>query len=104
MSACRQQHRVIASALIRDPKNAALHFLRSRIGRKRPSGMMILRGRLRLVAVIALLLALANASAFAEGLVPTPPTGKGDHCVADTEFMRRNHMTHDEASARRDRA
>jgi predicted CXXCH cytochrome family protein len=48
---------------------------------------------MRLVAVIALLLALANASAFAEGLVPIPPKGKGEHCVADTEVMRRNHMS-----------
>ena len=48
---------------------------------------------MRLVAVIALLLALANASAFAEGLVPQPPKGKGEHCVAATEFMRRNHMS-----------
>lgn len=24
--------------------------------------------------------------------VPHPPKGLGDHCVADTEFMRRNHM------------
>jgi predicted CXXCH cytochrome family protein len=25
--------------------------------------------------------------------VPTPPKGKGDKCIADTDFMRRNHMT-----------
>lgn len=25
--------------------------------------------------------------------VPSPPKGKGDKCVADTDFMRRNHMT-----------
>ena len=25
--------------------------------------------------------------------VPAPPKGKGDKCVADTDFMRRNHMT-----------
>lgn len=25
--------------------------------------------------------------------VPVPPKGKGDKCVADTDFMRRNHMT-----------
>lgn len=24
--------------------------------------------------------------------VPAPPRGKGDKCVADTDFMRRNHM------------
>jgi predicted CXXCH cytochrome family protein len=25
--------------------------------------------------------------------VPHPPKGRGEHCVADTQFMRRNHMT-----------
>ncbi len=48
---------------------------------------------MRLAAVIALLLAVANTSAFAEDLVPHPPKGKGEHCVAPTEFMRRNHMS-----------
>ncbi len=48
---------------------------------------------MRLAAVIALLFAFANASAFAEGLMPQPPKGKGEHCVAPTEFMRRNHMS-----------
>ncbi len=24
--------------------------------------------------------------------VPHPPKGRGEHCVADTQFMRRNHM------------
>ena len=28
-----------------------------------------------------------------EPLVPHPPKGKGEHCVAPTEFMRRNHMS-----------
>ncbi len=48
---------------------------------------------MRLAAVIALLFALANASAFAEGLVPQAPKGRGEHCVAPTEFVRRNHMS-----------
>ena len=48
---------------------------------------------MRLAAVIVLLLAFANASAIAEDLVPQPPKGKGEHCVAPTEFMRRNHMS-----------
>lgn len=25
--------------------------------------------------------------------IPAPPKGKGDKCVAETDFMRRNHMT-----------
>ncbi len=48
---------------------------------------------MRLAGIIAFLILVANASAFAEGLVPTPPKGKGEHCVAPTEFMRRNHMS-----------
>ncbi len=48
---------------------------------------------MRLAAVMALLLALANTSAIAEELIPHPPKGKGEHCVAPTEFMRRNHMS-----------
>jgi predicted CXXCH cytochrome family protein len=53
-------------------------------------------------AVIALFFAALLLPAFAlavqaeEGgrvFVPAPPKGKGDSCVADTEFMRRYHMT-----------
>lgn len=49
------------------------------------------------VLAAALLVALAAASAMpalAESgwLAPHPPKGKGEHCVADTAFMRRNHM------------
>jgi hypothetical protein len=37
---------------------------------------------------------LAVHPAFAESaLVPHPPKGRGDACVADTGFMRRYHMT-----------
>jgi hypothetical protein len=41
----------------------------------------------------------AGAAAAAESgqagrvFIPAPPKGKGDKCVADTDFMRRNHMT-----------
>jgi predicted CXXCH cytochrome family protein len=48
---------------------------------------------MRLAAVIALLLALATTSAFAQTLMPHPPKGRGEHCVAPTDVMRRNHMS-----------
>ena len=49
---------------------------------------------MRLVALIALLLALANASRRQpKGSSRTPPKGRGEHCVADTDYMRRNHMS-----------
>jgi len=41
----------------------------------------------------------ADAAAAAEtgqtsrAFVPSPPKGKGDKCVADTDYMRRYHMT-----------
>ncbi len=44
----------------------------------------------------ALLVAAMATAALAEPagvFVPTPPKGKGGRCVADTDFMRRNHMT-----------
>ena len=34
----------------------------------------------------------AETGKVARVFVPAPPKGKGDKCVADTEFMRRNHM------------
>lgn len=34
----------------------------------------------------------AEAGPAASTIVPMPPKGKGDMCVADTAFMRRNHM------------
>jgi predicted CXXCH cytochrome family protein len=56
-------------------------------------------GLLSLALAAALLGAAAGAAwaADASGAagrtpVPHPPKGRGDHCVADTEFMRRNHM------------
>jgi predicted CXXCH cytochrome family protein len=48
---------------------------------------------MRVAAIVAVLLAMANAGAFAQALVPHPPKGKGEHCVAPTEVMRRNHMS-----------
>ncbi|MBT3071994.1 hypothetical protein KKP04_14115 [Rhodomicrobium sp. Az07] len=57
---------------------------------------MTASGTLRRVipeCVLALLLfAMVSGSAFAEGLMPHPPKGKGEHCVASTDVMRRNHM------------
>ena len=32
------------------------------------------------------------AEAVADGVAPVIPKGKGEHCVAETDFMRRNHM------------
>jgi predicted CXXCH cytochrome family protein len=37
--------------------------------------------------------ALAADGTASRTPVPHPPRGQGEHCVADTEFMRRNHMT-----------
>jgi hypothetical protein len=41
---------------------------------------------------LVLLLAMAS-SALAGDLLPHPPKGRAGRCVADTDFMRRNHMT-----------
>ena len=61
--------------------------------------------RLSPVLTLALLLAAVLAIAVAGGIsdaeagqssrvsVPAPAKGKGDSCVAETEFMRRYHMT-----------
>jgi predicted CXXCH cytochrome family protein len=62
------------------------------------------RGFIGLVAMVTIvLLALAGRSLFADALeeedtagrVPYPSIarGQGEKCVADTDFMRRNHMT-----------
>ncbi|MDE2578876.1 MAG: hypothetical protein KGL46_08740 [Hyphomicrobiales bacterium] len=40
----------------------------------------------------ALFCAPAGAEEAGRTPVPHPPKGQGEHCVADTEFMRRNHM------------
>jgi len=47
------------------------------------------------VLVSALLVgitAIAPVSAESGALAPRPPKGKGEKCIADTAFMRRNHM------------
>jgi hypothetical protein len=44
------------------------------------------------IGSLAVLMAFAASKAIAEDLVPHPPKGGGEHCVADTDFMRRNHM------------
>jgi predicted CXXCH cytochrome family protein len=56
-----------------------------------------------LIAALLLGVSIAGAhvpAAFAQSqtgaqndLVPHPPKGRGEHCVADTAFMRRYHMT-----------
>ena len=40
----------------------------------------------------ALLLTLVSASVLADAPKPDIPKGKGDQCVEETEFMRKNHM------------
>ncbi len=47
-----------------------------------------------IAALIAVAAAVAGMRAFAGDStpVPHPPKGKGEQCVADTEFMRKNHM------------
>lgn len=45
-----------------------------------------------LFVATAILLAMVSASVFAGAPRPDIPKGKGDQCVEDTEFMRKNHM------------
>ncbi len=45
-----------------------------------------------LLAALLLLLLQVTAPALAEVPAPTIGKGKGEHCVEDTAFMRRNHM------------
>ena len=44
-----------------------------------------------MVALFLVIFAASYANAH-EGIVPHPPKGKGEHCVRDTDFMRRYHM------------
>lgn len=53
-------------------------------------GMPIVQSVIAVLFIAAFAVPAASAH---EGLVPHPPRGKGEHCVADTEFMRRYHMT-----------
>jgi predicted CXXCH cytochrome family protein len=51
---------------------------------------------IRAFAICALVALLGATAASAEGgrtPRPHPPRGQGEHCVRDTDFMRRNHMT-----------
>ena len=58
------------------------------------------RDRVRGNALIQTLILALFVASFAAGsaraesnLVPHPPKGRGEHCVADTDTMRRYHMT-----------
>ncbi len=55
--------------------------------------MMAEAWQLRLAAIMAFLFSVAFTPVNAGDLVPQPPKGRGEHCVAPTEFMRRNHMS-----------
>jgi predicted CXXCH cytochrome family protein len=44
--------------------------------------------RMALLSLIVML----TAPVFADGMAPVIPKGKGEQCVAETDFMRRNHM------------
>ena len=46
-----------------------------------------------LLLAAALMLSVATARAGPPDWLPKPARGKGEKCVADTEWMRRNHMT-----------
>jgi hypothetical protein len=46
-----------------------------------------------LLTLAVLSLPAASATAGQPAWVPKPAHGKGEKCVADTEWMRRNHMT-----------
>jgi hypothetical protein len=46
-----------------------------------------------LLTAAVLALPAATATAGQPAWVPKPPHGKGEKCVAPTEWMRRNHMT-----------
>ena len=56
---------------------------------QRPATMTLVLAVLAAIAAIAPMRVSAESGTFA----PRPPRGKGDHCVADTDFMRRNHMS-----------
>lgn len=42
--------------------------------------------------VLLFLMATLTAPALADSLAPVIPKAKGEQCVAETDFMRRNHM------------
>ncbi|MCB1519934.1 MAG: hypothetical protein KDJ37_05080 [Hyphomicrobiaceae bacterium] len=47
----------------------------------------------RLLTVVAIAIAITGAMTPVIAGPPQPAKGRGDKCVADTEWMRRNHMT-----------
>lgn len=54
---------------------------------------MLLAPALVSLSLCADMVAAAESGQPSRVFVPAPPKGKGNKCVADTEFMRRNHMT-----------
>jgi predicted CXXCH cytochrome family protein len=48
---------------------------------------------LLVMAIVLLPLGTAVAGAREPAWLPKPPRGRGEKCVADTAWMRRNHMT-----------
>jgi hypothetical protein len=76
-----------ASALVKIPDTARAPF-RDEVRKSVLSGIAIL-----LFAAIAGAQIAPPAFAEESDLVPHPPKGRGEHCVADTGFMRRYHMT-----------
>jgi hypothetical protein len=65
----------------------------SGIGNRRMNRMASIRSMLRAFALAGALVGLAMASTgVLAGGQPTLVKGKGDKCVEDTQYMRRNHM------------
>lgn len=56
----------------------------------KPVKYMIYRPSLLSLLIIAI--SVASVTAFAGAPKPDIPKGKGDQCVEDTDFMRKNHM------------
>ncbi len=54
---------------------------------------MMRRRNAIVVATVALVSLAAMAVAVSDVPRPDIPRGQGEHCVEDTDFMRRNHMT-----------
>jgi hypothetical protein len=57
-----------------------------------PSHIRLSHSAIAQVLSILMLALLAHTAAVADVPIPKVPKGKGDHCVEDTEFMRKNHM------------
>ncbi len=54
---------------------------------------MLLASGLTWISPVACTAPAQEAGQESRVFVPAPPKGKGDRCVADTDFMRRYHMT-----------